>query len=325
MTRQDGSINVLLIAVVRVSLIVAALIPFWMLVPADARTELIVIDFEGLDAMTFFSGNPIPDSARLSDAFLPTHGVRFSSGSPYVAVVDLGVGHATSGTNGIGGSTPAGVLTYDRQYPIVISFFDPGNPSVPAVTDFVSVRGDNGGSGLPITLNAFDVEGNLIASFTTVDAGGATLTVAAVGIHSVQFVGTRDEEGGVALDDLTFNPVTPVSVAAVDIDVEPRNQTNSVNPGRGGKIAVAILTTSAFDSATVDTSTVLFGRTGIEAAPIQDAMEDVDRDGDLDLVLRFNMKETGLTCADVSAVLTAETFDGQALEGSDAIRPVGCK
>ena len=179
----------------------------------QVRAELLVIDFEGLSAMTFFSGNPIPPDARLSDAFLLTHGVSFSSGSPYVAVVDLGIGHATSGTNGIGGSTPAGVLTYDRQFPIVVSFFDPSDPSTPAVTDFVSVRGDLLGSGQLVTLNAFDIAGHLIASFTTTDDGGETLSVSAPGIHSVQFLGTNDN-AGVALDDLTFNRVTPAAGAA---------------------------------------------------------------------------------------------------------------
>jgi hypothetical protein len=194
--------------------IVAVVIPvFWMLVAGQARAELMVINFEGFGAMPYSNiKSPIPPSARLSDAFLLTHGVRFSSGSPYVAVVDLGVGHATSGTNGIGGSTPTGELTYDRQFPIVVSFFDPSDPSQRAVTDFVSVRGDLQGEGQSITLNAFDVDGNLITSFTTTNVGGEVLSVSAPGIHSVQFLGTHlgtHDEGGVALDDLTFNSVTP--------------------------------------------------------------------------------------------------------------------
>ena len=193
-----------------IPVIVAVVIPvFWMLVAGQARAELMIIDFEGFGAMPYSDiKSPIPPSARLSDAFLFTHGVRFSSGSPFVAVVDLGVGHATSGTNGIGGSTHEGLLTYDKNFPIVVSFFDPNDPSRPAVTDFVSVRGDGRGEGQLITLNAFDVDGNLIAFFTTTNVGGETLSVSAPGIHSVQFLGTEDTHG-VALDDLTFNSVTP--------------------------------------------------------------------------------------------------------------------
>ena len=203
---------VLLRSARRIPLIVAVVMPiFWMFAAGQARAELMSIDFEGFATMPFFDiKNLIPPHARLSDAFLFTHGVRFSSGSPFVAVVDLGVGHATSGTNGIGGSTPTGVLTYDRNFPIVVTFFEPSNPSNPAVTDFVSVRGDLHGEGQSITLNAFDVDGNLIVSFTTTNVDGVTLSVSAPGIHSVQFIGTEDEHG-VALDDLTFNSVTPAN------------------------------------------------------------------------------------------------------------------
>jgi len=196
----------------RIPVIVAVVMPvFWMFVADQASAQLMHIDFEGFSAMPFLDiQHPIPPNARLSDAFLFTHGVRFSSGSPFVAVVDLGVGHATSGTNGIGGSTPEGLLTYDKNFPIVMSFFDPNDPSRPAVTDFVSVRGDEHGEGQSITLKAFDVDGNLIAFFTTTNVGGETLSVSAPGIHSVQFLGTEDHHG-VALDDLTFNSVTPTT------------------------------------------------------------------------------------------------------------------
>jgi hypothetical protein len=211
----------------RIPVIIAVVIPvFWMLVAGQARAQLVVIDFEGLSAMEFFDiQDPIPPNARLSDAFLFTHGVRFSSGSPYVAVVDVGVGHSTSGTNGIGGSTPTGGLTYDRHFPIVVSFFDPSDPLQRAVTDFVSVRADLQGEGQSITLNTFDVNGNLIASFTTPDVGGATLSVSAPGIHSVQFLGTQDQ-GGVALDDLTFHSVTPTGLHDVGGAI------TGVNPNR---------------------------------------------------------------------------------------------
>jgi hypothetical protein len=206
---------VLLRSARRIPVIVAVVIPvFWMLVAGQARAELMIIDFEGFGAMPYSDiKSPIPPSARLSDAFLFTHGVRFSSGSPYVAVVDLGVGHATSGTNGIGGSTPTGVLTYDHNFPIVMSFFDPSDPSRPAVTDFISVRGDLRGERQSVTLNAFDVDGNLITSFTTTNVGGEALSISAPGIHSVQFLGTEDTHG-VALDDLTFNSVTPAAPSA---------------------------------------------------------------------------------------------------------------
>lgn len=90
-------------------------------------------------------------------------------------------------------------------------------------------------------------------------------------------------------------------------------------------IPVAILTTGSFDATTVDPATVLFGRTGTEAASVHFAFEDVDGDGDIDMVLHFNTQATGIQCGDTSASLTAETFSGQEIQGSDSIKTVGCK
>jgi hypothetical protein len=107
-----------------------------------SASNTITLNFEGLPSSGFHAGGPIPNAAQLSTQYLTTYGVSFTSGSAYVAVVNLGVGHATSGTNGIGGSTPEGILTYAQQYPITATFFDPSNPAVAGTTDFVSLRGD---------------------------------------------------------------------------------------------------------------------------------------------------------------------------------------
>jgi hypothetical protein len=50
----------------------------------------------------------------------------------------------------------------------------------------------------------------------------------------------------------------------------------------------------------------------------------VDEDGDLDLVLHFNTQDAGIACNDEEAHVTGETFDGQLIEGSDAINIVKC-
>jgi hypothetical protein len=176
---------------------------------ASTTPRRIVLDFESFGAMTFISRSTIPPSARLSDAFLLTDGVRFSSGAPFVAVTENGVGHAPGGKNGIGGSTPDGKLTYDRAFPVVARFFDPKNPSVPAVTDYVSVRGDLWGSGQTIVLNAYDLDGKRIGSATVVDDGQSTMKIEMPGIHYVEFLGTEDD-AGVGLDNFTFNPVIPI-------------------------------------------------------------------------------------------------------------------
>jgi hypothetical protein len=111
----------------------------------------------------------------------------------------------------------------------------------------------------------------------------------------------------------------------VDIDIKPGEFPNSINPKSQGVIPVAILTTDTFDATTVDPSTVIFGATGTEAAAVQSALEDVDGDGFNDLILHFNTQDTGIQCGDTSALLTGQTFSGQAIEGSDSIVTVGCK
>ncbi len=111
----------------------------------------------------------------------------------------------------------------------------------------------------------------------------------------------------------------------IAIDIKPGSFPNSINPRSKGRLPVAILTTVAFDAATVDPATVRFGVAGTEAAPVHSVLEDVDGDGDTDMILHFKTQDTGIQCGDTSAFLMGETISGQAIEGSDSINTVGCK
>jgi hypothetical protein len=123
-----------------------------------------------------------------------------------------------------------------------------------------------------------------------------------------------------------YGPIfTVVCGIPVAIDIKPGSFPNSINPRSRGVIPVAILTTPSFDATTVDPTTVRFGRTGSEATPVQSALEDVDGDGDTDLILHFNTQDTGIVCGDTAASLTGETLSGQAIVGTDSIKTVGCK
>jgi len=124
---------------------------------------------------------------------------------------------------------------------------------------------------------------------------------------------------------LTLEKVVPP--LEVVIDIKPGSFPNSINPDSKGVIPVAILTTDAavgedvtFDATTVDPETVLFGPD--EAAPVHYALEDVDDDGDIDMILHFKTQETGITVGDTKATLTGETVDGRQFFGTDSVRIV---
>ena len=181
--------------------------------PPVALAAPLLLDFEGLPAMTYLTFNPVPAEARLSTQFQDSHGVAFASEAPYVAVLNLGAAHATSGSNGIGGATAAGNLDYRED--IELSFFVPGTAGAQdGLTDFVSVRGDLlGNDETMVTLWAYDATGTLIGSAAALDTGGIALTVALPGIRRAVISGAAlpgGDDGGVGFDDLSFNPVTPV-------------------------------------------------------------------------------------------------------------------
>jgi hypothetical protein len=129
--------------------------------------------------------------------------------------------------------------------------------------------------------------------------------------------------GGALASAEIFDTAPPVTT--VEIDINPGSDPKNINPRSKGVISVAILTTDTFNASTVAPSTVRFGASGTEAGPVHSALEDVDGDGDTDMILHFNTKATGIQCGDTAASLTGETLDGQMIQGSDAIRTVGCK
>lgn len=126
-------------------------------------------------------------------------------------------------------------------------------------------------------------------------------------------------------EDFHFITYVEPSLTQVALDIKPGSDTNPVNPGSRGVIPVAILTTDSFDAVTVDPTTVRFGRNGSEAAVEHSALEDVDGDGRLDLILHFRTQRTGIRCGDTSASLTGETTSGEPIQGADTINTVGCK
>ena len=107
-------------------------------------------------------------------------------------------------------------------------------------------------------------------------------------------------------------------VKDVEIDIKPGSYPNSINLKSKGVIPVAILTTPSFDASTVDPATVLFAG----ASPTHSALEDVDGDGDLDLILHVPTQSTNIQQGDTEACLTGQTFGGDSIQGCDSVNVV---
>ena len=102
--------------------------------------------------------------------------------------------------------------------------------------------------------------------------------------------------------------ISPADVLTVSIDIKPGNKKNKINPRSRGKIWVAIVSDSEFDALQTDIPTVRFGPDGAEAN--RHKIKDVNRDGIPDLLLRFKVRKTGISCGDTEATVTGETFGG---------------
>ena len=81
-----------------------------------------------------------------------------------------------------------------------------------------------------------------------------------------------------------------------------------------------MLATDDFDADTVDPTSVLFA----DAPPLRWAMEDVDYDGDVDLIFHFKTQELNIDCGVTELSLTGETWEDIEITGTDSIKTVGC-
>ena len=114
------------------------------------------------------------------------------------------------------------------------------------------------------------------------------------------------------------------SVLTIALDVKPGSAENPVNPKSNGIIQVAILGTNGFDASTIDQASLRFGP-GQALAEGRGHLEDVNGDGQLDLVLHFRTQDSGIQCGDTSVSITGQTVNGTPIQGSDSITTVGCK
>ena len=143
------------------------------------------------------------------------------------------------------------------------------------------------------------------------------------------------ENGGVDTSAPQTFIIIVNSVIDAVIDVKPGSDVNPINLGSNGVLPIAILSTHTFageiddfDARKVNVTTIKLN--GVDIDPVHAAFEDIDGDGDLDLVLHFSMEEIrsrgALDENSVDLLLSAEFDGGDALGpdlmGSDTVKIV---
>lgn len=108
------------------------------------------------------------------------------------------------------------------------------------------------------------------------------------------------------------------SYIEVDIDIKPGSYPNSINLKSKGKVPVAILSTDDFDAYDVDPVSCEFAG----AYPLRWNTEDVDYDGDYDILFHFMTQELELNKDSTEATIECETFEGMQITGTDSVNIV---
>ena len=197
---------------------------FAITLPTVGHAQDAFFDFEDMNAGNYTQGSNTDYSTRLGDQYLALRGIRFNSldtDFSSVAVIRLGLNHATSGYNGFTAIDENGKV--DQGGAIEFTFFVPDtdttNPRVPGTVDFFSMLGDlKGAWSQNALISAYDIDGNELALISVNDSGGAEFTLSVPGMHQIIFWGspfTRDTGSyGIGLDDLTFGQIVPAVPAA---------------------------------------------------------------------------------------------------------------
>ncbi len=221
------------------------------------------------------------------------------------------------------------------------SLFFPTNYGLWRLSQFVRDDAARTPTNTAVTINIvgndFLGAGAAIASLTAPAHGSAVLNAGGTitynptsgfsGVDSFTYTVTN------RFGDVDTATVTVRVIQPVQIDVKPGDRTNAINLNNDGTITVAVFSTATFDARTIDVASVLFAG----ASAFNWSLQDVNRDGKLDLVLQFRIDDTNLremyqelllvdaadgtldtTRQQTSLLLSGSTTDGGLWEGLDA-------
>lgn len=311
--------------------------------PEVYTNETVFVTATGANPLAF------PPNATL----LPVN--QFSPGTPYPTLTDWSCIGSPPGIR-----LPWGSLTplVNVQAPFAASgpfncrifFIGPGwnaplsNTNPKPVSPTIVANGEDDYKVLSLTTPAYAVGFVLLTNYaanetvtlTFFDGNSAVIVDSMLGTsqNSFEFVGfrslksitsvainttggTSQNEGIVAIWLATFYQV--------QIDIKPGSFPNSINLGSNGTVPVAILSSAGFDARTVDPLTVQLAGASVplrgKGTPMA-SFQDVNGDGLLDLVVHVSTEALTLGIGDTLAVLTATTFGGLPIRGTDTVRIV---
>jgi len=174
------------------------------------------------------------------------------------------------------------------------------------------------------TLTGYPVSGGtLVASQTVAVTQGIVMLTLDDSWRDLSSVTVLvDNSGNAGFSGSAYDNI--VVARSVSIDVLPGDAANVVYPNRIGKVPVVVLGSPSFDATQVDPVTLRFGaaEASITGVPI---IDDVDGQFGDDTQVRFKIEESGIFCNDPDVSLSAETYAGEAISGSDFIDATDCE
>lgn len=180
---------------------------------------------------------------------------------------------------------------------------------------FDSVEGMTVGTGpfKSILALANSMEGDQFAKLIRVDSGtGQGSFMQFMPLPLPDYPGARDA-------------LVALPAIEIMIDIKPGSWPNSINLRNMGVIPVAVFSTEEFDATLIDMRRTRFGPAGTKLVHESGHIEDVNLDGIADLVLHFDISDSGIECGDESAGLLSVDVAGLSISGTDLVRTVACK
>jgi len=183
----------------------------------------------------------------------------------------------------------------------------------------------NGGN---VTIVGAYVAHTVVGGAAALSGDGLTLEISNwTGALTYKYDGASEDSlisSVTSLANLTFLvPPEPSGPIEVSIDIKPGTYPNPINQGANGVIPVAIFKTNAFDPATVDPAAVRLNGASVAVRGKSDKtlarLEDVDGDGDLDLMLQIDTESWADLKEDGLVILSGYTYEGQEIRGEDYV------